>query len=227
MAAKKKTGNQNFVPLSKNDVRAKPTASLSSPKKQTASDKKAKTKADKNPQYTGKNVPVKKAESGFAGSGMPLGTSLALSRPTSAKNLSNVALSIGATPLGAGVKSKIVSKIVSKSKIPGAAGNAAWDAAAKGLSKATGAGGKVSKTFTPMGKTLRSTQIGSAKQQAARIENLTRNADRISNRAVAGAKTQIAKNVSRRINKTQQAAGVAVVASNKPKNNKSRTPKNK
>jgi hypothetical protein len=28
MAAKKKTGNQNFVPLSKNDPRSKPTASV-------------------------------------------------------------------------------------------------------------------------------------------------------------------------------------------------------
>jgi hypothetical protein len=42
----------------------------------------------------------------------------------------------------------------------------------KGLKGATGMGGKVSRTQTPMGPTLRSTEIGTAKQQAARIGNL-------------------------------------------------------
>jgi hypothetical protein len=223
MAARKKQSKidpTKMVPRSK----TQPTAAFTSPSKKPTSSRPRM--ASERPKEK-KPTPIKKAESGFAGSGTPLNTSIGLSRPTAKKNVVNAGLTVAAVPMSAGLKAKIVSKVVSKSKIPGAAGNAAWDAAAKGLTKATGKGGKVSRSWTPMGPTLRSTRIGTPAQQSSRIENLMRNADRISNRAVAGAKTQIAKNTNRRINKTQQGAGIAVVASNKPKNNKSRTPKKK
>lgn len=42
----------------------------------------------------------------------------------------------------------------------------------KGLSNASGAGGKISKTQTPFGPTLRSTKIGSPAERSARINNL-------------------------------------------------------
>jgi hypothetical protein len=55
---------------------------------------------------------------------------------------------------------------------------AAWKAASKGLG-ASGAGGKVKTVTTPMGKTLGSSSIGSPAQQAARMNNLAANAEKI------------------------------------------------
>ena len=55
---------------------------------------------------------------------------------------------------------------------------AAWKAASKGLG-ASGAGGKVKNVMTPMGKTLGSSSIGSPAQQAARMNNLAANAEKI------------------------------------------------
>jgi len=223
MAAKKKQSKLDptkMVPRS----RTQPTAAFTSPGKAPTT-VRSRSAAEKPKEK--KRTTVKNAESGFAGSGTPLNTSIGLSRPTAKKNIVNAGLTVAAIPMGASVKAKIISKIVSRSNVPGAAGNAAWGAAAKGLSTATGEGGKVSRSWTPMGQTLRSTQVGSPAQQSSRIENLYRNADRIARRAEAGTKTQMAKNLNRRINKTNQGAGVAVVANNKPKNNKSRIRKNK
>ena len=63
----------------------------------------------------------------------------------------------------------------------------------KGLKGATGMGGKVSRTQTPIGPSLRSTEIGTAKQQAARIGNLESNAIKKSvyTGSVAGRKAMI------------------------------------
>jgi hypothetical protein len=201
-----------MVPRSK----TQPTASLTSPGKKATSSR-PRSAAEK-PKET-KRTPIKKAESGFAGSGTPLGTSIGLSRPTAKKNLINAGLTIASTPMGAGLKAKIIGKVVSRSNVPKAAGAGAWDAAAKGLSKATGKGGKVSRTWTPMGPTLRSTRIGTPAQQSSRIENLYRNADRIARRAEAGTKTQIAKNTNTRLNRATQSAQMGLVAKNRPKKN--------
>ena len=78
-----------------------------------------------------------------------------------------------------GAVAEIAAKAVVK-KVGSVVGEAAFGAASKGLEKATGAGGKVKTVMTPMGKTLGSTSIGSPAQQGARIENLLKNADRIS-----------------------------------------------
>jgi hypothetical protein len=63
----------------------------------------------------------------------------------------------------------------------------------KGLKGATGIGGKVSRTQTPMGPTLRSTKIGSPAEQSARVNNLVTNAvnKSVQSGSVAGRKAMI------------------------------------
>lgn len=141
------------------------------------------------------------------------------------KGLVNTALlAASVTPVGRGVRASIVSKIVKKSTAPADAGAAAFNAAAKGLSKATGAGGRVSRTYTPMGKTLRSTVIGSPAQQKSRIDNLYANAQRIGNRTEAATKTRMIAKTTRVVNKAakviSEGSATALVATNKPKKKK-------
>ena len=126
---------------------------------------------------------VKEASKGFAGSGSPLGTSFKLSQPTKASNVVNALLAITALPASGQIRAAVTKKVGAKvgqitGKVATAAEESAYLAASKGLS-ASGAGGKVSRTMTPMGPNLRSTAIGSPKQQAARIANLEANAGRI------------------------------------------------
>lgn len=68
-------------------------------------------------------------------------------------------------------------------KTAGIVADAAMQAGSKGLG-AAGAGGKIRTVMTPMGKTLGSTNIGTAAQQAARMNNLAINASK--NALVAG-----------------------------------------
>lgn len=127
-------------------------------------------------------VKVKNAESGFAGSGLPLNQSLAGAQPLAARNLIPALMTATLIP----GKGKIAAAI--GRRVGMIADDAAFGAASKGLS-ASGAGGRVAKTFTPMGPTLRSTSIGTEAQQAARMGNLVANADRIgtaTGRKVAG-----------------------------------------
>ncbi len=220
MAAKKKQSKidpTGMVPRSK----TQPTAAFTSPGKKPTTTR-SRSAAEK-PKET-RRTPIKNAESGFAGSGTPLGTSIGLSRPTAAKNLVNVGLTIASVPMGAGVKAGIAKALLSRksvTSVANAAGSAAYGKAAKGLSTSTGAGGKVSKTWTPMGKTLRSTQIGSPAQQSARLANLDKNAQRIGDRAAAGALTQSAINTIRGINKAgkivNEGAAMGMIAKNRPK----------
>ena len=53
-------------------------------------------------------------------------------------------------------------------------GGAAWAAGSRNVAGASGAGGRVARTMTPFGPTLRSTKIGSKAEQAARISGLER-----------------------------------------------------
>lgn len=220
MAAKKKQSKIDPTGLSPKS-RTQPTASFTSPGKK-ATQSRSRSAAEK-PKET-KVTKVKNAESGFAGSGTPLGTSFGISRPTAAKNVANALFTVAMTPVGRGVRAAVVSKIVKKSTAPADAGAAAFNAAAKGLSKATGAGGRVSRTYTPMGKTLRSTVIGSPAQQKARIDNLYANAQRIGNRTEAATKTRMIAKTTRVVNKAakviSEGSASALAATNKPKNKK-------
>jgi hypothetical protein len=91
----------------------------------------------------------------------------------------------------------------------------------KGLWNASGMGGKVSRTQTPMGPTLRSTAIGTPKQQAARIGNLEIGAVKRADRTGVGAQSQVIRDIFKAGNKVKQAGttlgGAAVVKRNKPK----------
>lgn len=168
-------------------------------------------------------TPVKDASKGFAGSGSPLGTSIKLSQPTKASNVVNAALAVTALP-GSGQVRSAVAKVLGRKagtiggKVATAAENAAWRSASKGLS-ASGAGGKVSKTFTPFGQTLRSTVIGTEKQQAARMAGLTSRAANITtavgvaaDRATARARQQAIRSTLRAFSKaTKVGRGSATI----------------
>jgi hypothetical protein len=113
-------------------------------------------------------TPVKQAGKGFAGSGAPVGTSIAMSQPTKASNVANALLAVTALPGSGQVKKAIAAKVGSGVESVGR------KVLLGPLAKATGAGGKVSKTMTPFGPTLRSTNIGSAAQKAARMGGLAK-----------------------------------------------------
>lgn len=159
-----------------------PTAKVGKPKNQTEADKAATAKANKNPQFTGKNVPVKQAGKGFAGSS---GTYASGFKNITKGDILNATLAVTSMP-GSGQVRAAVAKTIGK-KVGQLADTSAFKAASKGLASATGAGGKVTRTVTPFGPTLRSTRIGSSAQQAARVENLLKNADRIAAQTARGA----------------------------------------
>ena len=99
----------------------------------------------------------------------------------------------------------------SAGKLGGLAEGAAFQAASKGLS-ASGKGGKVLRTVTPMGPTLRSTRIGSPAQQAARMENLLKNASKIGTQTGQSVAQQTMKAVQNARKTARSVAATAVTA---------------
>ena len=180
-------------------------------------------------------TPVKQAGKGFAGSGSPVGTSLKLSQPTKASNVVNAALAVTALPGSGQVRSAVAKALGKKAgivggKVAAAAEGAAWRSASKGLG-ASGAGGKVSKTFTPFGQTLRSTAIGTPKQQAARMSGLTARAANITtavgvaaDRATARARQEAIRSTLKAFSKATKvgrgSATIYVGSKTKPKKKK-------
>jgi hypothetical protein len=136
----------------------KPTAAITKP------GQKPTGLAPRTPAPVGKRTPIKNAGSGFAGSGMPLGASLGVSKITKG-NVANAALAATLLP-GSGQVTRYVA-----GKAGSIVASAAFKASTKGFG-ASGAGGKVKNVMTPFGKTLGSTSIGSAGQQSARMGNL-------------------------------------------------------
>jgi hypothetical protein len=105
-------------------------------------------------------------------------------------------------------------------KVGSVVSEAAFGAASKGLGSATGAGGKVRTVTTPMGKTLGSTSIGSPAQQSARMENLLKNADRIStvtSKEVAGKALRGMNKAGKMVSNTATAAAGVTSAKDKKK----------
>jgi hypothetical protein len=107
---------------------------------------------------------------------------------------------------------KAASQAVVK-KVSSVVGQASFQAASKGLGSATGAGGKVRTVTTPMGKTLASTNIGTAAQQSARIENLLKNADRISETTTKNVLGQTMRGINMSGKVVQNAATSALTVS--------------
>lgn len=89
----------------------------------------------------------------------------------------------------------------------------------KGLWNASGMGGKVSRTQTPFGPTLRSTAVGTEAQQAARIGNLTVGAEKKAVGTGSGAGTKVITDIFKVGNKTKQVGanlgGIAITGKNR------------
>lgn len=149
------------------------------------------SKAYVGPNYAKDSI-VKTAGKGFAGSGTPLGTSIAGSN-LSKGNVANAALLVTALPAKAGSivaigGGKVVSKVLGRYAVPAVQGAAqsTFTAATKGLNAISG-GGKTYIANTVFGPTLASTKIASAAQTAGRLTGLASNAARIANQAAGGA----------------------------------------
>jgi hypothetical protein len=141
----------------------------------------------------GKNIPKirevpQMSSSAFRGSGTPLGSSFA--KPTKTQVV-NAALSAVSLP-GSGQVRNAIAKKLGASRATSVY-NSTINYSAKGLD-ASGMGGKVMRTQTPFGPTLRSTVVGSPGQQSARMNNLFSRADKI---AKGAAKTEQTKVVSK------------------------------
>jgi hypothetical protein len=135
-----------------------------------------------------------------------------------------IATEYAAIGLGGGALVRGATKLAAKKigqSVSGRTAQAAYNANMKGLKGATGMGGKVSRTQTPMGPTLRSTEIGTAKQQAARISNLEVGAFRKATRAGAEAGSKAMIDVFKAGKKVKQGgvyvAGAVVTGRNRPK----------
>lgn len=161
-------------------------------------------------------TPVKKATSGFAGSGSPLGTSFGVN-PASKGQVANAALVVVSTP-GSGKIVNALTKAAAKQvgKVAGAAGSSAARAA---MPARIGMGGRLYVANTVTGKQLASTSVRSAAQRAASAKGLATRAgnigaDTASDIARKGAKI-IAKGVSgaKKAGTVQRAATGGVIAS--------------
>jgi hypothetical protein len=113
-----------------------------------------------------------------------LNTAGRVAAETVALGAGGAALIRGATRLGAKAAGRYVGNLSMES---------AMGQNMKGLKGATGMGGKVSTTQTPMGPTLRSTKVGSPAEQSARIGNLETNAIKksVNTGALAGRQAMI------------------------------------
>ena len=145
----------------KNSKGVKPTEAITKPGQKPTG--LAKSSTPDRFSSTAK-TPVKNANSGFAGSGSSIGSSLGVSKITKG-SVANAAFVATALP-GSGQVTRYVA-----GKVGGVVANASFKASTKGFG-ASGAGGKVKNVMTPFGKTLGSTSIGSAGQQSARMNNL-------------------------------------------------------
>jgi hypothetical protein len=133
-------------------------------------------------------TPVKKATSGLAGSGTPLGASMGIN-PVNKKQITNAALAATFLP-GSGQVTRYVA-----GKLGGIVAKDTFAVASKGL-EASGAGGKIKDVMTPFGKTIASTRIGSPAQQAASMGGLIKRAENIA----TGSGQAIANRVVRGMN---------------------------
>lgn len=193
-----------------------PTAAVTSPGKKATGLAQRPAAQRGNSLRSEPKVKVKNAESGFAGSGTPLGASLAVSRPGAARNIVGAALTASMAP----GKGRIVSAVAKR--YGAVADEAAFGAFGKGLAKSTGAGGRVSKTMTPFGPTLRSTAIGTKAQQASRIENLLSGVDRKAVSVGRSTASAIAKDLSRAGKVGRGLAAGALVAKTTKSNRKNK-----
>ena len=209
MAAKKKSVDTSKVTWGK----TKPKESVGSRGKKYSAPK-GSVKTTSLPK--GK-TPVKKATSGFAGSGSPLGTSFGVN-PASKGQVVNAALAMSVVP-GKGRIAAAVGKTGAKvvGRVANAAGRAATEAA---MPARVGMGGRLYVANTVTGKQLASTAVRSAKQRAASAAGLAARAENIGKSTAVGVGRSGAKQVARavqvtkNVGKAQRAVTGVVVAGN-------------
>jgi len=190
----------------------KPTAAITKPGQKATGLAKSSTP---NRFASTAKTPVKKATSGFAGSGSSLGSSLGVSKITKG-NVANAALAATFLP-GSGQVAKYLG-----AKAGTRVTEAAFKASTKGFG-ASGAGGKVKNVMTPFGKTLGSTSIGSPGQQAARMNNL----EYAKIKEAVSAGSDIGKQVIRGVNQAGKVVRATTVAGVVGKNVANKTKKKK
>lgn len=194
MAAKK--SSKGFVPpkgMPQLKPVGKPTEAIVAPGQKA----KGLGKSTKDNRFASNaKTPVKKAGSGFAGSGGTLSSGF---KDIKKGDIVNALLTVTALP-GSGQVKVAVAKAVGK-RVGALADNATFKVLSRRLAGATGEGGKVSRTVTPYGPTLRSTKIGTKAEQGARMNNLLIGADKAAVAAGREAKTQAIIGTVRGINK--------------------------
>lgn len=130
---------------------------------------------------------------------------------------------LGAAGKGISVAGKALGKTLGKRAFQ-KTGGAAYQAGMERLAGASGAGGRVSKTQTPFGPTLRSTKIGSAAEQSARMGNLAVGVEKQAIRAGEIARSETTKSVAKA---TTAAKNTAIVAGTAASSTKARKNANK
>jgi hypothetical protein len=222
MAAKKKTSSQ-----------PKPPVDITKIKGVTASKKpKSATVGPVKPGGTKMPTPNKGANKGaFAGSGTPLGTSLAgskLSKGNVAKTLLNVAaVPTKAAFAPASYGAKLLGKIAGRyggAGVRGAA-DATYTSATKGLDNIR-PGGRLYTAGTVSGKQLASTKVMNPKQVSGATSGLVKRAENITDAAVRGGKNKVASTAQKDYNRisrvVREGLPLVSVQVNKPKRNKKR-----
>ena len=133
---------------------------------------------------------------------------------TTGDKVRGVAIGIGSLAAGPIARAVTRSVGVAASRAAGVvAGNAAFDAATKGLEKAS-AGGRVFRTVTPFGPTLGSTRIMTPSQRSASIGGLVKRGENIGNqteRVVASTLGSAANTASKVVGAATTGAAVGVV----------------
>ena len=210
---------------------SKPPVDITKIKGVTASKKPTSaTVGPVKPGGTKMPTPNKGANKGaFAGSGTPLGTSLAGSN-TSKGNVAKTLLTVAAVPTKAAIApanygAKLLGKIAGRYGGAGVSGaaDATYNSATKGLD-AIRAGDRLYEANTVTGIQLASTKGMSASQVSGATKGLVTRAENITNAAVRGGNTRVASQAALdygRINKiSKEALSLAAVQANKPKRNR-------
>ena len=234
MAAKKKTSSQPKPPV--DITKIKGVTASKKPAGSAVGGKGYKTPKNAQPAYSGPKVttaktPVKTAGRGFAGSGTPLGTSLAGSK-TSKGNVAKTSLTVAATPTKAAIApasygAKLLGKIAGRyggAGVRGAA-DATYTSATKGLDNIR-PGGRLYTAGTVSGKQLASTKVMNPKQVSGATSGLVKRAENITDAAVRGGKSRVASTAQKDYNRISRAVreglSLGAVQANKPKRNKKR-----
>jgi hypothetical protein len=215
----------------KNSVQPKPPVDITKIKGVTVNKKPASaTVGPVKPGGKRVSTPNKGANKGaFAGSGTPLGTSLAGSN-TSKSNIAKTLLTVAAVPTKAAIApanygAKILGKIAGRYGGAGVSGaaDAAYGSATKGLD-AVRPGGRLYTAGTVSGKQLASTKVMNPAQVAGSTSGLIKRAENITDAAVRGGKARVASQAQMdytRINKAaREGLSLAAYKANEPKRNR-------